>query len=578
MRAGKRKQPSQPIVSLNISRKIYAALGAILLIFLVMFGLLLKSSHEQTTYFAERYRNDVEASVQLSKAQDALWRLRYGFPQFMVYENNTAERKKIVDDEPRLYAVIGEALDKFEATGIDAGEAKALADLRAIYRQYTEARPRWFQLISEGKAAEAAEWRARTTTPFGAGTVKGFGDLLAMSQRTSAKHIVLLQGEAQKTQIATVGMFLIGLVLAVVAAIWLVRLLVPRLIEARRAAERVAEGDLTGRISHQSNDEAGQLLRAIGRMNAGLAGVVTQVRSSADAVVSTASEVAAGTTDLSQRTEEQASSLEETAASMEELASTVNQNADNARQADELARSVSKRAEQGGAEVGRAVATMNEVSQSAGRIADIISVIDGIAFQTNILALNAAVEAARAGEQGRGFAVVASEVRSLAQRSAQAARQIKALIQESVERSRNGTALVEQAGQTMQTLVHDVKRVSELMGSIAEASAEQSRGVQQVNKTVTEMDRVVQQNAAAVQQAASAAESMRGHAHRLFEAVATFRLDEHAVPAKRETSMGDLLDSLAHRAPAVARKADRAPAPKRLAPAVATAAAEWEEF
>jgi len=509
----------------TISRKIYAALGAILFIFLLMFGLLLRSSYQQADFFGERYRNDVEASVQLSKAQDALWRLRYGFPQFLAYENNPAERQKIIDDEPKLYAAIAEALDKFERTGVDAEELKALADLRVAYKQYTEARPKWFQLIRDGKPQEAADWRAKTTTPFGAATVKGFNDLLAQNQQGAARHIQQLKDAAERTQISTVGMFLIGAVLSVVAALWLVRLLVPRLLEARLAAERVAGGDLTGRIDSRSNDEAGQLLLAISRMNSGLAGVVTQVRSSADAVVSTASQVAAGTTDLSQRTEEQASSLEETAASMEELASTVNQNADNARQADDLAKSASKRAEQGGIEVGRAVATMNEVSQSAGRIADIISVIDGIAFQTNILALNAAVEAARAGEQGRGFAVVAAEVRSLAQRSAQAAREIKVLIHESVERSRNGTQLVEQAGVTMQALVHDVRRVSELMGSIAEASAEQSRGVQQVERTVTEMDRVVQQNAAAVQQAAVAAESMRGHAQQLYDAVATFRLD-----------------------------------------------------
>jgi methyl-accepting chemotaxis protein len=531
-------------VSLTIARKIYAALGAILFIFLVMFGLLLRASYEQTTSFAERYRNDVEAGVQLSKAQDALWRLRYGFPEFLAHEYNPAERRKIIDDEPGLHAAIAEALERFEKTGIDAQQQKALMDLRTAYRQYAEARPKWFQLVSDGKAAEAADWRAKTTTPHGAGTVKGFNDLLASSQQGSARHITLLRDAAERTQIATVGMFLIGAVLALVAAVWLVRLLVPRLKEARRAAERVAQGDLTGRIARQSGDEAGQLLNAIARMNAGLAGVVTQVRSSADAVVSAASQVAAGTTDLSQRTEEQASSLEETAASMEELASTVNQNADNARQADDLARNVSQRAEQGGAEVGRAVATMNEVSQSAGRIADIISVIDAIAFQTNILALNAAVEAARAGEQGRGFAVVASEVRSLAQRSAQAAKEIKGLIHDAVERSRNGTVLVEQAGQTIHALVHDVRRVSDLMGSIAQASAEQSRGVQQVNRTVTEMDRVVQQNAAAVQQAAAAAESMRGHARQLYDAVATFRLEQRPTSAVREPSMNDLLDSL----------------------------------
>ena len=485
-------------MNFTISRKIYAALGAILLIFLVMFGLLLRDSYEQTSSFAARYRYDIEAAAQLARAQDASWQLRMG---------EGADAAKLRD-------TVADALARFDKTGIDDDQRQSLAAVR--------------------------------TSSSPAIAVKRLGELAALTEQAAARHIVRLTDSAGQTQIATVGMFLIGAVLAVVAALWLVRTLVPRLLQARLAAERVAGGDLTGRVQSHSKDEAGDLLDAIGKMNAGLAGVVTQVRSSADSVVSTASQVAAGTTDLSQRTEEQASSLQETAASMEELASTVNQNADNARQADELARSVSKRAEQGGAEVGRAVATMNEVSQSAGRIADIISVIDGIAFQTNILALNAAVEAARAGEQGRGFAVVAAEVRSLAQRSAQAAREIKGLIHDSVERSRNGTQLVEQAGRTIHTLVSDVKRVSELMGSIAEASAEQSRGVQQVNKTVTEMDRVVQQNAAAVQQVAMAAESMRGQARTLYDAVAAFRLDHH-----KETSVKDLLDSLSHRGPSV---------------------------
>ena len=238
--------------------------------------------------------------------------------------------------------------------------------------------------------------------------------------------------------------------------------------------------------------------------------------------------MAVGTTDLSQRTEEQASSLEETAASMEELSSTVKQNAENAHRADELSRGASKRAEQGGAEVVQMVVTMNEISTSASRIAEIISVIDAIAFQTNILALNAAVEAARAGEQGRGFAVVASEVRSLAQRSAQAAKEIKDLIADSVQKVDQGTHQVEQAGDTIQALVIDVQQVSGLMRSIAEASAEQSRGVQQVNKTVTEMDKVVQQNASAVQQSASAAEGMRQHAQALLKAVGAFRVSREA--------------------------------------------------
>ena len=346
--------------------------------------------------------------------------------------------------------------------------------------------------------------------------------------------------------------------LGTLVALWLFmrRAVLNPLGDAVRFAERIAQGDLTAEIRSNSKDEAGQLLRMLGIMKGALGEVVAQVRTSAEAVVTASGQVSAGTTDLSQRTEEQASSLEETAASMEELASTVKQNADNAKQADELARTASKRAEQGGAEVIRVVATMTDISASAKRITDIVSVIDSIAFQTNILALNAAVEAARAGEQGRGFAVVASEVRSLAQRSAQAAKEIKDLIGQSVQKVETGTHLVEQAGDTIQNLVIDVKRVSDLMGSIAEASAEQSRGVQQVNKTVTEMDRVVQHNAAAVQQAASAAEAMRGQAQRLFDAVATFRV------SRDETDMRELLDSLSH---------GRVPARQESTPALAYA-------
>ena len=344
--------------------------------------------------------------------------------------------------------------------------------------------------------------------------------------------------------------------------------------DAVRFAERISQGDLTAQIRSRSNDEAGQLLNMLGKMKGALGVVVSQVRTSAEAVVTASSQVSAGTTDLSQRTEEQASSLEETAASMEELAGTVKQNADNAKQADELARNASKRAEQGGAEVVRVVGTMTEISDSAKRITDIVSVIDSIAFQTNILALNAAVEAARAGEQGRGFAVVASEVRSLAQRSAQAAKEIKGLIGESVRKVDAGTQLVEQAGDTIQALVIDVKRVSDLMGSIAEASAEQSRGVQQVNKTVTEMDKVVQQNAAAVQQSAAAAAGMRQQAESLVRAVSAFKLTvEERVAPSAEPAL-----AAPARAPALA--VARAKPVHKATPAVASAAAgdDWEEF
>jgi methyl-accepting chemotaxis protein-1 (serine sensor receptor) len=348
---------------------------------------------------------------------------------------------------------------------------------------------------------------------------------------------------------------------------------------AVRFSERLAEGDLTADIRSTAKDETGHLLRMMGKMRDSLGSVVAQVRTSAEAVVTASSQVSAGTTDLSQRTEEQASSLEQTAASMEELASTVKQNADNARQADELARNASKRAEQGGAEVVRVVSTMTEISDSAKKIADIVSVIDSIAFQTNILALNAAVEAARAGEQGRGFAVVASEVRSLAQRSASAAKEIKDLIGNSVQKVEAGTELVEQAGDTIQALVIDVKRVSDLMASIAEASSEQSRGVSQVNKTVTEMDKVVQQNASAVQESAAAAEGMRQQAEALVRAVGAFKLADGARAEAPVLSHASSHAVAPPRAPALA-VARAAPVRAKAAKPVAagTPGDDWEEF
>src|SRR5688572_13772571 len=350
------------------------------------------------------------------------------------------------------------------------------------------------------------------------------------AQDLGAQSTAVAVKSADRAYYAAIAGTVISMSIALVVLFFFIRRSVLSPIStAVRFSERLAEGDLTADIRSSAKDETGHLLRMLGKMKESFAGVVTQVRSSADSVVTASSQVSAGTTDLSQRTEEQASSLEQTAASMEELASTVKQNADNARQADELARNASKRAEQGGAEVVRVVSTMTEISDSAKKITDIVSVIDSIAFQTNILALNAAVEAARAGEQGRGFAVVASEVRSLAQRSAQAAKEIKDLIGASVSKVATGTQLVEQAGDTIQALVIDVKRVSMLMASIAEASTEQSRGVQQVNKTVTEMDKVVQQNASAVQQSAAAAEGMRRQAEALVQAVSTFRVRREGV-------------------------------------------------
>jgi methyl-accepting chemotaxis protein len=294
---------------------------------------------------------------------------------------------------------------------------------------------------------------------------------------------------------------------------------------ALEVANTVAAGDLTSRIEVRTRDEMGQLLQALKGMNESLARTVQTVRSGTETIATASSEVAAGSQDLSARTEQQAGSLEETASSMEELTSTVKQNADNARQANALAESASNVAARGGAVIEQVVGTMRDIHDASGKIADIIGVIDGIAFQTNILALNAAVEAARAGEQGRGFAVVASEVRNLAQRSAAAAREIKGLIVDSNGKVADGSKLVGEAGSTMREIVDSVRRVTDIMTEITTASQEQSGGIEQVNQAIAQMDEVTQQNAALVEQTSAAAEAMQDQAARLAQAVSVFRVD-----------------------------------------------------
>jgi methyl-accepting chemotaxis protein len=315
------------------------------------------------------------------------------------------------------------------------------------------------------------------------------------------------------------------LALGVMQAVWLARIISKPLNNAVEVAQTVASGNLTSNIEVTSSDETGMLLQALKDMNNSLRDIVGQVRQGTDVIAAASGQVATGSLDLSARTEQQASSLEETASSMEELTSTVKQNGDNARRANELAGSASSIAVQGGEVVGQVVHTMGSINESANKIVDIIGVIDGIAFQTNILALNAAVEAARAGEQGRGFAVVASEVRNLAQRSAAAAKEIKELINDSVEKVGTGSRLVEQAGKTMDEVVASVQRVTTIMGEIASAGREQEIGIEQINEAITQMDTVTQQNAALVEEAAAASASMQEQAAKLSKLVSVFRLD-----------------------------------------------------
>jgi methyl-accepting chemotaxis protein len=344
--------------------------------------------------------------------------------------------------------------------------------------------------------------------------------------------------------IAAVGVLVLAM--TAVLGFLITRSITRPLHKAVAVAETVAAGDLTSSISVDSKDETGQLQHALSQMNASLMKIIGEVRSGTDAIASGSSQIRAGNADLSQRTEKQAASLERTATSMDQLTSTVRQNADNARQANQLAVQASEVAVRGGEVVARVVDTMESINGSARKIVDIISVIDGIAFQTNILALNAAVEAARAGEQGRGFAVVASEVRNLAQRSATAAKEIKGLIGDSVEKVESGSTLVAQAGSTMDDIVSSVRRVTDIMGEIMSASEEQSAGIHEVNQAVSQMDTATQQNAALVEEASAASQAMFDQATSLSKIVGAFKLAEVPVAAVKPAAL-------------------RRPAPRRLA-------------
>ncbi|GGC65518.1 methyl-accepting chemotaxis protein [Undibacterium terreum] len=361
-------------------------------------------------------------------------------------------------------------------------------------------------------------------------------EFVDLQRSKNRKEEELASSSYESGLIAMLVLALSAICIGVFVAWYSTRSITRPLIAAVAIAKTVAAGDLTSDIQITSTDETGQLLLALKEMNSSLLNIVAQVRMGTDEMATASGQIAAGNLDLSSRTEEQASSLEETASSMEELTSTVKHNADNASQASQLASNASETAVRGGAVVSQVVDTMGSIHESSKKIVDIISVIDGIAFQTNILALNAAVEAARAGEQGRGFAVVATEVRNLAQRSATAAKEIKLLINDSVEKVATGSKLVQQAGTTMDDVVHSVKQVNDIITEITAAGREQASGIDQINSAVAQMDQVTQQNASLVEEAAAAAESLQDQAATLARLVSVFKVDTNEVRQQTATA------------------------------------------
>ncbi|MEC4722450.1 methyl-accepting chemotaxis protein [Noviherbaspirillum sp. CPCC 100848] len=436
-------------------------------------------------------------------------------------------KQKIEENKKTITDAI-EQLDRL----VTQPEGKALlARIKEQRKVYVASFGRIAALVEETDYSEARNLMVGETLPALDALQESVNALNALQKKVveqSGVHVMESVRFGQMIFIAIgVGAVLAGIALAILLS----RSITGPLNHAVDIARTVAAGDLTSRIEVKTKDETGRLLQALREMNDSLLRIVAQVRSGTDTIAGASTQIAAGNLDLSSRTEEQASTLEETASSMEELTSTVRQNADNARQADKLAQSASEVANRGGMVVSQVVETMGSINASSKKISDIISVIDGIAFQTNILALNAAVEAARAGEQGRGFAVVATEVRSLAQRSAAAAKEIKVLIDDSVEKVATGAKLVDQAGATMSEIVDSVQRVTDIMAEITAASDEQSAGIEQVNQAIAQMDEVTQQNASLVEQAAAAADAMQEQARGLQQAVGTFKVDGSAAPA-----------------------------------------------
>jgi methyl-accepting chemotaxis protein len=576
------------MANLNIGARLAVGFAITILIMLVM-SLIGISRVQELDRLAGAIVNDRYAKIALVN-------------EMRSYANRGAQslRNAMLAPDPAASATFFDSLAEADRVGAERAQElervivraetkQHFADQRAAFAAYREVRDNAVAQFRSGDHEGAVQALFTTVVP-AQNAYFGRLDVLLKEQRDRMASDG--QAAADAAHSATLLLITLLIVATAVSALagWLItRSVTVPILEAVHVAETVAGGDLTATIDTHRKDETGRLLAALQEMTHGLTRTVRAVRDSTDTINTASAEIATGNMDLSNRTEQQAASLEETASSMEELTSTVRQNADNARQANVLVTSAAEHASQGGQVVGQVVQTMGSIKESSGKIVDIIGVIDGIAFQTNILALNAAVEAARAGEQGRGFAVVASEVRNLAQRSASAAREIKALINDSVEKVDAGGRLVDEAGSTMGRIVASVQQVAAIMNEITTASQEQSTGIEQVNTTIVAMDTTTQQNAALVEQAAAAAASLREQAERLSAAIAVFHIDATSgapavpvPPARPVAAVTPVTPAaplkLAVAPPARDERRGAAPKPKASPPPKAPQNDEWEEF
>ena len=561
---------------LKISTRLYAAFGVLLLLIALMGGLSLIKIATVDAAFHDVSGDKYPKIATLTGMKDDLNLIARSLRNMMILmepseiqkesDRVVTARKKISEDIEKLTGMIKS----------DAGKA-AFAKVLDARQKYVPNLEKFMAIVKTDKVEDArklliGDLRVTQTAYFSAvdeliryqSEAMGRSEAEATSAVSSVRLTVWITGG-------------LSILFAVMMAIWLIRSITTPINQAVDIARAVAAGNLSTQFETQGSNETAQMLKALHDMQESLVKVVSSVRQGSESVSTASAEIAQGNNDLSARTEQQASALEETAASMEQLNATVKQNADSARTANQLAMNASSVAVKGGEVVAEVVDTMKGINDASKKISDIISVIDGIAFQTNILALNAAVEAARAGEQGRGFAVVASEVRSLAGRSADAAKEIKSLISTSVERVEHGTTLVDNAGATMTEVVSAIKRVTDLMGEISAASTEQSQGVMQVGEAVTQMDQVTQQNAALVEEMAAAATSLKSQAQELVQTVAVFNLGHGQGMASAPRAVQPARVTTAYKAPAprkLATSSTPKPAvPKPAAPALASAPA-----